>query len=71
MTDRRSVPTNTSNRGISILPSSGSNVAPAPLIAGEDAAAYVDLLARRSDTLKPSDALEEIWGATWSILRGR
>jgi hypothetical protein len=34
---------------------------PAPLIAGEDAAAYDDLLARISGTLKPKDILEEIW----------
>jgi hypothetical protein len=32
----------------------------APLIAGEDAAAYEELLARMTATLKPADILEEI-----------
>jgi hypothetical protein len=36
-------------------------LAPPPLIEGEDAAAYDDLLARISGALKPSDILEEIW----------
>jgi hypothetical protein len=36
-------------------------LAPAPLIKGEDAASYDDLLARISGTLKPTDILEEIW----------
>ena len=34
---------------------------PPPLIEGENAAAYDDLLARISGTLKPADILEEIW----------
>src|SRR5438876_10587963 len=54
----------------------GSSLAPAPLIAGEDAAAYDDLLARLSETLKPSDALEEIWvrdvvDLAWEVIRLR
>jgi hypothetical protein len=36
-------------------------LAPPPLIEGEDAAGYDDLLARISGTLKPADILEEIW----------
>jgi hypothetical protein len=54
------------------LPSSPTNPPPAtattmpwlpppPLIEGENAAAYDDLLARISGTLKPADILEEIW----------
>ena len=34
---------------------------PIPLLAGENAAAYDDLLARVSGNLKPSDIFEEIW----------
>src|SRR5271165_3312444 len=33
----------------------------APLIAGENAASYEELLARMTATLKPADILEEIW----------
>ena len=61
MTDRLPVPSNTAAGGTIAFPSPVSNVAPPPLIAGEAAAAYDDLLARLSGTLKPSDALEEIW----------
>jgi len=54
------------------LPSSPTNPPPAtattmpwlpppPLISGENAAAYDDMLARISGTLKPADILEEIW----------
>ena len=51
-------------------------LAPAPLIAGEDAAAYDDLLARISAALEPSDILEEIWvrdvvDMVWDALRLR
>ena len=47
-----------------------------PLIAGEDAAAYDDLLARISAALEPSDILEEIWvrdvvDMVWDALRLR
>jgi hypothetical protein len=35
-------------------------LAPAPLITGEDAAAYEGLLARLTGTLKPPDAIEEV-----------
>ena len=34
---------------------------PAPLLDGEDPAAYDELLARVSGAVKPSDILEEIW----------
>jgi hypothetical protein len=51
-------------------------LAPPPLIAGEDAAAYDDLLARISAALEPSDILEEIWvrdvvDMVWDALRLR
>jgi len=50
--------------------------APPPLIPGEEADAYDDLLARISGTLKPSDSIEEMWlhdiaASTWEILRWR
>jgi hypothetical protein len=50
--------------------------APPPLIEGEDAGAYDDLLARISGALKPSDILEEIWvrdvvDLTWDAFRLR
>jgi hypothetical protein len=49
---------------------------PAPLLEGEDAAAYDDLLARVSGAVKPSDILEEIWvrdvvDLVWDALRLR
>jgi hypothetical protein len=49
---------------------------PAPLIEGEDSAAYDELLARISGTLKPTDILEEIWvrdivDLVWEALRLR
>ena len=50
-------------------PASSTDVAPTrlalfgspPLLAGEDAAAYDELLARVSGAMKPADVLEEIW----------
>jgi hypothetical protein len=49
---------------------------PPPLLAGEDSAAYDDLLARVSGSVKPADIIEELWvhdivDATWDILRWR
>src|SRR5215813_13906889 len=49
---------------------------PPPLIEGENAAAYDDLLARISGTLKPVDILEEIWvrdvvDLVWDVFRLR
>ena len=49
---------------------------PRPLIEGEDAAAYDELLARFSATIKPKDVLEEMWirdvvDLTWETLRMR
>jgi hypothetical protein len=51
-------------------------LAPPPLIEGENAAAYDDLLARISGTLKPADILEEIWvrdvvDLVWDVFRLR
>jgi hypothetical protein len=51
-------------------------LAPPPLLEGEDAASYDDLLARISGTLKPADILEEIWvrdvvDLTWDVFRLR
>jgi hypothetical protein len=47
-----------------------------PLLAGEDAAGYDELLARISSAVKPSDVIEEIWvrdivDLTWEIFRWR
>src|SRR5207247_6466234 len=52
------------------------DLAPPPLIEGESAAAYDDLLARISGTLKPADVLEEIWvrdvvDLAWEVFRLR
>ena len=49
---------------------------PRPLIEGEDAAAYDELHARFSATIKPKDFLEEMWvrdvvDLTWETLRMR
>ena len=49
---------------------------PPALLAGEDSAAYDNLLARVSGNLKPSDIFEEIWmreivDLTWETLRWR
>lgn len=54
----------------------GSLFAPAPVLPGEDPAAYDDLLARISGTLQPKDSIEEMWlhtiaASTWEILRWR
>jgi hypothetical protein len=53
-----------------------AGLAPAPLITGEDAATYNGLLARLTGTLKPSDALEDIWvrdvvDLVWEVFRLR
>jgi hypothetical protein len=42
-------------------PAAMALLAPPPLIEGENAASYDDLLARISGTLQPADILEEIW----------
>ena len=49
---------------------------PAPLIEGEDGAAYDELLARVSTAINPADILEDIWvrdivDLVWEILRLR
>src|SRR5436853_2282023 len=72
MTDN--VPSNQTD-GATRLVTSSSGLAP-PLVAGEDTAAYDDLMARLSDTLKPSDVLEEIWvrdivDLVWEVFRLR
>jgi hypothetical protein len=73
MTDN--VPSNATDSATR-LATSTSGLAPAPLIAGEDTAAYDDLMARLSGTLKPSDVLEEIWvrdvvDLVWEVFRLR
>jgi hypothetical protein len=49
---------------------------PAPLLEGEDSAAYDELLTQVSTAVKPADFLEEIWvhdivNFFWEVLRGR
>ena len=51
-------------------------IGPPPLLEGEDAAAYDELLARVSAAANPSDVIHEIWvrdvvDLTWEILRWR
>jgi len=51
-------------------------LAPPPLFAGEDTAAYDELLARVSGTVRPADILEEIWlrdvvDLVWEVFRLR
>src|SRR5882672_7734858 len=58
------------------LPSDCTCLGPPPLIAGEDAAGYDELLARISGTLQPADMLEQIWvrdvvDLVWEIFRLR
>jgi hypothetical protein len=55
---------------------SAACLASAPLIPGEDSSAYDGLLARLSATLKPSNAIEEVWvqdvvDLAWEALRLR
>jgi hypothetical protein len=57
-------------------PTKWSFFGPAPLLDGEDSAAYDELLARVSGAVKPSDILEEIWvrdvvDLVWEALRLR
>jgi hypothetical protein len=60
MTDAPQLPSTSANAPLA-PPSAMPFLTPPPLIEGEDAAAYDDLLARISGTLKPADILEEIW----------
>jgi len=58
------------------LPEKIDYLGPAPLIQGDDAAAYDTLLAHASGTVKPADIFEEIWvrdivDQTWESLRLR
>jgi len=60
------------SQAVSRLPVFG----PPPLLKGEDAAAYDDLLIRVSGNLKPTDIFEEIWvreiaDLIWESLRWR
>jgi hypothetical protein len=57
MTNNISIVPTPASQALSRFPIFGSP----PLLAGEDAAAYGDLLARVSGNLKPSDIFEEIW----------
>jgi len=61
MTDRLQLPSTSANSPPTAPTASMAFLAPPPLIEGEDAASYDDLLARISGTLKPADILEEIW----------
>lgn len=59
------------NRDRQLLP-----FGPAPLLAGEDSAAYNELLLQVSSAVKPADVLEEIWvrditDLEWDVLRLR
>jgi len=60
MTDAPQLPSTSANAPPA-RPSAMPFLAPPPLIEGENAASYDDLLARISGTLKPADILEEIW----------
>jgi hypothetical protein len=57
MTNTISTVPTPASKALSCLPIFG----PPPLLKGEDAAAYDDLLARVSGNLKASDIFEEIW----------
>ena len=75
MTDAPRLPSTSANAPPA-RPSAVPFLAPPPLIEGEDAAAYDDLLARISGTLKPADILEEIWvrdvvDLVWDVFRLR
>jgi hypothetical protein len=53
-----------------------ASLAPAPLLANEDPAAYDMLLKKVADTVKPVDFIEEIWvrdivDHTWQVFRYR
>jgi hypothetical protein len=61
MTDAPQPPSSPTKRPPAPATAVMSFLAPPPLIEGEDAAGYDDLLARISATLKPADILEEIW----------
>lgn len=61
MTEAAQFPTASGALAPAPPPAALALLAPPPLIEGEDAAAYDDLLARISGTLKPKDILEEIW----------
>ena len=68
-------PTDSSN-GTDAAAAVAPFLGPAPLIAGESAASYDELLARITATLRPSDVLEEIWvrdavDLVWEALRLR
>jgi hypothetical protein len=57
-------------------PETSALFGPRPLIAGEDAAAYDDLLARVTREVAPADILEQLWvrdvvDLTWDVLRLR
>lgn len=57
-------------------PATLSFFGPAPILEGEDEAAYNELLARLCGAIKPRDVCEEIWihdvvDLTWEVLRYR
>ena len=61
MTEAPQLPSTSTNRPLAPATAVIAFLAPPPLIEGEDAAGYDELLARISGTLKPADILEEIW----------
>ena len=61
MTEAPQLPSTSTNRPLAPATAAIAFLAPPPLIEGEDAASYDDLLTRISGTLKPADILEEIW----------
>jgi hypothetical protein len=68
--------TNRSSRPISKSHSRPNVFGPPPLLYNEDEAAYNEMLARVSDSLRPTDFIEQIWihdlvDAAWNIIRLR
>ena len=58
------------------MPGRASIFGPPPILEGEDAQAYNELLASISGAVKPSDTIEELWvcdivDLTWEIFRYR
>ena len=72
MTKKSRLPSKSKSKALSPI----SIFGPAPILEGEDSAAYVELLARVSGDVKPTDIVEEIWihdvvNLTWEIFRCR
>src|SRR5712692_4619303 len=74
MLERSELPT--ISTGSSPPPATLAFLGPPPLVEGEQATAYDELLARISGALKPADILEEIWirdvvDLVWDVFRLR